>query len=107
MKYFIVILFLIIVALFAALIIVWYQSANKDQIISRQDVKLQCAQRDRDDYEFMYQEQRRLIRDSHFRKVVFCPECKSSRYSESLGVYLCGIEEKEVTDYCSSGDRKD
>ena len=44
---------------------------------------------------------RTINNDPHTRIVGFCSECSEGKWSESLGCYLCGIEEKGEHDYCS------
>lgn len=114
MKYFLFALVALVVVLVTALVVALSEAAEAltevDDLkrdLSAKDTRIRAMKRQIATDDFIFTEQKRIIKDPHFRKVVFCPECKSSRYSESLGVYLCGIEEKEVTDYCSSGDRKD
>lgn len=107
MKYFLFALVALVVVLVTALAVVLSEAAEKDREISAKDTRIDSLKRQIETDDFVIAEQKRIIKDPHFRKVIFCPECKSSRYSESLGVYLCGIEEKEERDYCSSGDRKD
>ena len=75
--------------------------------LSAKDTRIKAMERQIETDDWIFTEQKRIIKDPHFRKVVFCSECKSGRYSETIGSYLCGIEEKEEKDYCSSGDRKD
>ena len=106
MKYFLFALVALVVVLVTALAVALSEAAEKDRELSAKDTRIDAMKRQIETDDFVIAEQKRIIKDPHFRKVIFCPECKSSRYSESLGVYLCGIEEKEERDYCSSGDRK-
>ena len=114
MKYFLFALVALVVVLVTALVVALSEAAEAltevDDLkrdLSAKDTWIDSLKHQIETDDFVIAEQKRIIKDPHFRKVIFCPECKSSRYSESLGVYLCGIEEKEERDYCSSGDRKD
>lgn len=106
MKYFLFALVALVVVLVTALVVALSEAAEMDRELSAKDTRIDSLKRQIETDDFVIAEQKRIIKDPHFRKVIFCPECKSSRYSDSLGVYLCGIEEKEERDYCSSGDRK-
>lgn len=113
MKYFLFALVALVVVLVTALVVALSEAAEAltevDDLkrdLSAKDTKIKAMEHQIETDAWIFTEQKRIIKDPHFRKVIFCPECKSSRYSESLGVYLCGIEEKEERDYCSSGDRK-
>ena len=114
MKYFLFALVALVVVLVTALVVAVSEAAEAltevDDLkrdLSAKDTRIKAMERQIETDDWIFTEQKRIIKDPHFRKVVFCSECKSGRYSETIGSYLCGIEEKEEKDYCSSGDPKD
>lgn len=107
MKYFIVFLFLIIIVLYIVDLKLSGKLAKKNRECSALETMNGCLRQDKADQQVVIDAQKGLIKDPHFRKVVFCSECKEGHFSEYLNTWLCGAEEKKENDYCSEGNRKD